>query len=72
MSVSPSYTEGNWEYAPSTRRFRVAEGRVIVVPSNAFVTLTWHPRREVSVSPKARSSMLVNHGISNASRRCGI
>lgn len=33
--------------APSTRKFRVALGRVIVVPCMSFVTLIWQPRREL-------------------------
>lgn len=45
------------EGAPSTRKFLVALGSVMVVPSMSFVTLTWQPRRDVSVRPNARSSM---------------
>ena len=48
----PTFSFGKKEresaiYAPSTRRFRVALGRVMVVPSKSFVTLTWHPSRDL-------------------------
>lgn len=39
---------GMRHHVPSTRRFRVALGRVIVVPSISFVTLTWQPKRELA------------------------
>lgn len=42
---------------PSTARLRVAFGIVTVIPSRASVSRTWHPNRDVSVRPKARSSM---------------
>ena len=56
LGRGPARDEGRGD-APSTRKFLVALGSVIVVPSISLVTLTWHPRRDVSVSPKARSSM---------------
>lgn len=37
--------------------FRVALGRVTIIPSSSRVKFTWHPSREVSVRPKAMSSM---------------
>lgn len=42
---------------PSTNIFRVALGNDAVIPSIAFVSFTWQPRRDVSVSPNAISSM---------------
>lgn len=42
-----SYRTGNDSDAPSTRRFLVAEGRVILELCIARVTLTWHPRRDL-------------------------
>ena len=44
-------------YAPSTRRFRVALGRVIVVPSKSFVTLTWQPSRDLQKAFRACGSV---------------
>lgn len=44
-------------YAPSTRRFRVALGRVMVVPSKSFVTLTWHPSRDLQNAIRFRISV---------------
>lgn len=34
--------------APSTLKFRVALGSVMVVPFMSLVTLTWHPSRDLS------------------------
>jgi len=42
---------------PSTYMLRVAAGMRNTVPSMSSVTMTWHPRRLVSASPKAMSSM---------------
>lgn len=38
-------------------RFLVIEGSLTRRPSRPLVILTWQPRREVSVRPKARSNM---------------
>jgi hypothetical protein len=42
---------------PSTNMFRVAAGSCTLMPSMALVRWTWQPRRDVSESPKAMSSM---------------
>lgn len=33
------------------------DGNRTTIPSRSLVIITWHPSREVSVSPKARSNM---------------
>ena len=38
-------------------KFRVMLGNLTRSPSRSFFILTWHPNRDVSVNPNARSSM---------------
>src|SRR5207344_380849 len=51
----------------STIMLRVAAGSLTTSPSSASVMRIWHPRREVWVRPKARSSMSSSSSLAGSS-----
>lgn len=56
-SFIKKYINQWWDgLVPSTYRFLDALGRVISILSKIYVTLTWHPKRDELVNPKAKSN----------------